>query len=152
MKNIIEGYGNEYLVPNRSGLDELAQEYSSREAGRELAKVRSLIKSMVEGRQGAECDYVDPCRREAAIGFVLDAFNGRVDTVMAKVKHDNYGRLLQQLQDAFHLVNHNGRAFSNARIKPRYFHVMVDQLKLAVAVHELKMIDQEKQHTVSELI
>ncbi len=152
MKNIIKGYGDEYLVPNQSVLDELAAEYDHKEAGQELAKIRTLIKSMVKGGQGAECDYVEAYRRETAIEFVLDAFNGKVDTIMAKVKHDNYGKLQQQLQDAFRLVNHNGRAFRNARITPRYFDVMVDQLKMAVAVQELIRIDQEEQRRIKDLI
>ena len=33
-------------------------------------------------------------RKTTAIEFVLDAFNGKVDTIMAKVKHDNYGKLI----------------------------------------------------------
>lgn len=48
MKNIIQGYGDEYLIPNQSVLDELAQEYDHKEAGRELAKIRTLIKSMIK--------------------------------------------------------------------------------------------------------
>lgn len=152
MKNIIKGYGDEYLVPNKGVLDELADEYDHKGAGQELAKIRTLIKSMIKNEEAAECDYVEPYRRATAIEFVLDAFNGKVDTIMAKVKHDNYGKLVQQLEDAFRLVNHNGKAFRNARIVPRYFDVMVDQLKMAVAVQELKRIDQEEQRRIKELI
>lgn len=150
MKNIIKGYGDEYLVPNRSVLDELAEEYEHKEAGQELAKIRTLIKSMIKTGEAADCDYVEPYRKATAIEFVLDAFNGKVDTVMAKVKHDNYGTLLQQLKDAFRLVNHNGKAFREARIAPRYYDAMLDQLKMAVAVQELKRIDMEEQREIRE--
>ncbi len=150
MKNIIKGYGDEYLIPNRSLLDELAADYDHKEAGQELAKIRALIKSMIKNEESAECDYVEPYRRATAIAFVLDAFNGKVDTIMAKVKHDNYGKLNQQLEDAFRVVNHNGKAFRNARIIPRYSEVITEELKWAVAVHEIKRIDQEEQRKIKE--
>lgn len=150
MKNIIKGYGDEYLIPNRSVLDELADEYDHKEAGQELAKIRNLIKSMIKNGEAAECDYSEPYRRTTAIEFVLDAFNGKVDTIMAKVKNDNYGKLKQQLEDAFRIVNHNGKAFRNARIEPRFFEVVIDQLKWAVAAQELKRIDQEEQRRIKE--
>ncbi|MFK5948590.1 MAG: DUF4041 domain-containing protein [Methylococcales bacterium] len=150
MKNIIKGYGDEYLVPNESVLDELAAEYDHKEAGQELAKIRTLIKSMVKNNEAADCDYVETHRKTTAIEFVLDAFNGKVDTIMSKVKHDNYGKLLQQLEDAFRIVNHNGKPFRDARILPRYYDVMVEELKMAVAVKELKRIDVEEQRRIKQ--
>ena len=152
MKNIIKGYGDEYLIPNRSVLDDLAMEYDHKEAGRELAKIRTLVKSMIKNRETADCDYVEPYRRSTAIAFVLDAFNGKVDTIMSKVKHDNYGVLLRQIEDAYRMVNIHGRAFRNARINSRYYDVVKEQLVMAVAVQELKRIDQEEQRRIKEQI
>lgn len=150
MKNIIKGYGDEYLIPNNSVLDELANEYSHKEAGQELTKIRTLIKSMIKNGEVADCDYVEVYRKTTAIDFAIDAFNGKVDTIMSKVKYDNYGKLLQQLEDAFRLVNHNGKAFRDARITARYYDVIVEQLKMAVAVQELKRIDQEEQKRIKQ--
>ena len=152
MKNIIKGYGDEYLIPNHSLLDDLAEEYNHKKAGQELAQIRAIIKSMIEQNKVAECDYVESYRKTTAIEFVLDAFNGKVDTVMAKVKHDNYGKLLQSLKDAFRLVNHNGKAFKNARITNRYFEVILEQLKLAVTVHEIKKQDLQEQREIRDAI
>lgn len=152
MKNIIQGYGDEYLIPNRSLLDELAQEYDHKEAGRELAQTRSLIKSMIKHGEAADCDYVEANRRKIAIEFVLDAFNGKVDTIMSKVRHDNYGKLRQQILDAYRIVNHNGQAFRNARMNERYLDMVVEQLEQAVIVHELKLIDREEQRRIKEQI
>jgi len=152
MKNIIKGYGDEYLVPNHSLLDDLAEEYNHKEAGQELIQVRNLIKSMIKNNEVADCDYVETYRKITAIEFVLDAFNGKVDTIMSKVKHDNYGKLLQSLNDAFRLVNHNGKAFRNARITRRYFDIILEQLKLAVTVHELKKQDIQEQREIREAI
>ena len=150
MKNIIMGYGDEYLIPNRSLLDELAEEYSHKDAGRDLAQIRMLIQSMIKSGEAADCDYAEANRRATAIDFVLDAFNGKVDTIMSKVRHDNYGKLLQELHDAFRLVNHNGRPFRNARIKQGYFDLILEQLKLSVTVQELKKQDLEEQRQIRE--
>ena len=148
MKNIIKGYGDEYLIPNESLLDELAADYDHKQAGRDLSKIRLQIKSMIKNNEAADCDYVDPHRKSRAIEFVLDAFNGKVDSIMSKVKHDNYGKLLQQLEDAFRLVNHNGIPFRNARITERYYEVMVQQLNAAVAVQTLRKQEQEEQRRI----
>jgi len=88
MKNIIKGYGDEYLIPNRSVLDDLAAEYDHKEAGQELMKIRTLLKSMIRNDEAADCEYVEAYRRSTAIEFALDAFNGKVDTIMSKVKYD----------------------------------------------------------------
>ena len=152
MKNVIEGYGDEYLIPNRSLLDELADEYDHKEAGQELTKIRAKIKAMIKNGEAADCDYKETYRRKTAIEFALDAFNGKVDTIMSKVKHDNYGKLLQELKDAKSLVQHNGQAFKDARIKELYFDAVKEQLDWAVKVQELKKIDQEEQRAVKEAI
>ena len=107
---------------------------------------------MIKNNEVAECDYVENHRKTTAIKFVLDAFNGKVDTIMSKVKHDNYGKLLQSLKDAFNLVNNNGKAFRNARITNRYFEVTLEQLRLAVTVHELKRQDLQEQREIRDAI
>ena len=152
MKNIIKGYGDEYLIPNESLLDELAEEYNHTAAGQDLANIRVLIKKMVKNNEVADCDYVEQHRKTTAIEFVIDAFNGKVDSIMSKVKHDNFGILNQKIKDAFRIVNHNGKPFRNARILARYFDAIIQQLKLSVTVHELKKKDQEEQRTIREAI
>lgn len=150
MKNIILGYGDEYLLPNRTVLDELAEEYDHEQAGRDLKNVREIIKGMLKRGEVANCDYAEKNRRSSAIHFATDAFNGKVATILAKAKHDNYGVLLQELKDAYSLVNHNGAAFRNVRIEPRYFDVIIEQLRLAISVQELKRKDMEEQRVIKE--
>ena len=152
MKNIIKGYGDEYLIPNESLLDELAEEYNHTDAGQELANIRTLIKTMIKNNEIADCDYVEQHRKTTAIEFVIDAFNGKIDSIMSKVKHDNFGILNQKINDAYRIVNHNGKPFRNARILSTYFDVIIQQLKLSVTVHELKKKDQEEQRAIREAI
>ena len=55
MRNIIEGYGDRYLVPTHSLLDELAAEYGYDAAGQSLASRAGTIgKRMIEARGGCK--------------------------------------------------------------------------------------------------
>lgn len=104
LKNVINGYGDQYLVPSYSLLDEIADEFGYTEAGVELKKARERTRLMITTRSAAMCDYVETIRSISAVNFVTDAFNGKVDTVLAGVKHDNFGTLAQQIKDAYALV------------------------------------------------
>jgi hypothetical protein len=152
IKNELQGYGDEYIVPSHSVLDEIADEFSFVEAGQRLKDARNLVRSMVKDGVAASCDYVETNRRETAIRFVVDAFNGKVDSILALVKHDNFGKLNQQIKDAFTLVNGNGEAFRNARITEEYLNARLDELKWAVLVNELKKRDLEEQRLIKERI
>ncbi|KMY66478.1 ATPase [Desulfocarbo indianensis] len=150
MKNIIDGYGDEYIIPSRSILDELAEDFDHKQAGQELKKARQYVKTMIKNGLAAECDYVEANRKTYAIHFVLDAFNGKVDTALAKVRHDNYGKLRQEILDAFDLVNHNGAAFRNARIRKQYLEARLDELRWAVATYKLLVEEREEQRRIQQ--
>jgi len=150
IRNIIEGYGNRYIIPGRSLLDELADVYGHTEAGKELKRAREHVKQMVIDGTAAQCDYVETNRSETAVTFVTDAFNGKVDSILSRVKRDNYGTLKQEIQDAFTVVNMNGRAFRNARITDQYLNARVDELKWASAAQEVRNQDQEEQRRIKE--
>ncbi|WP_323083071.1 DUF4041 domain-containing protein [Klebsiella quasipneumoniae] len=150
MKNKIEGYGDEWIVPNRSVLDELAENYEFTDAGRELQKARELTKSLIKTSKAASCDYVEPNRRNTAIKFVLDAFNGKVDSTLSKIKHNNYGKLSQEIKDAFQLVNYNGSAFRSAKITNIYLQARLNELKWGVAVNEIMLEEKEEQRRIKE--
>ncbi|HHA1952729.1 DUF4041 domain-containing protein [Enterobacter ludwigii] len=150
MKNKIEGYGDEWIVPNRSVLDEFAENYEFTDAGRELQKARELTKSLIKTSKAASCDYVEPNRRNTAIKFVLDAFNGKVDSTLSKIKHNNYGKLSQEIKDAFQLVNYNGSAFRSAKITDIFLQARLNELKWGVAVNEIMLEEKEEQRRIKE--
>ena len=133
MKNVIKGYGNEYLIPTYTLLDELAEDFGHKEAGENLKKLRQNNKLMIVSRQAGICDYMDESRRNTAIDFVIDAYNGKADSILSSVKKDNFGTLKQKMDDAFQLVNFNGQAFRNARISEVYHSARVEELKWAGA-------------------
>lgn len=152
MRNIINGYGHKYLIPNISILDDLAEEFSWAEAGERLKSARAFTRTLIVDRKAATCDYVDNDKHNTAIKFVTDAFNGKVDSALSKVKYDNYGTIKQQIEDAFNVVNYTGVAFRNARISEIYLNARLDELKWAVATNELKKIEQDEQRRIKELM
>lgn len=150
MKNVIKGYGNEYIVPSYTLLDDLAEEFSHKEAGENLKKLRQNNRLMITSRQAGICEYMDEFRRNIAIDFVIDAYNGKVETILNSVKKDNYGILKQKIDDAFQLVNFNGEAFRKARISVEYHEARLEELKWAVIAQELKWQEQEEQRQIRE--
>ena len=80
----------------------------------------------------------------------FDAFNGRVDAILSRTKHDNYGSLAQEIKDAFSLVNLNGLAFRDARILPAYLDARLAELKWATVVQELRRQEHEEQQRIRE--
>lgn len=152
MRNIIDGYGDRYVVPTSSAIDELAEQLGYTEAGALLKTARDTSRGMVKAGLAATCDYVEHNRRETAIAFVLDAFNGKTDSILAEVRADNVGTLQQRLKDAFTVVNHLGGAFRNARILPEYLAARLEELRWAVAAQELKAREREEQRALKERI
>ncbi|WP_083506409.1 DUF4041 domain-containing protein [Chryseobacterium aquaticum] len=152
MKNVIKGYGNEYLVPNYTLLDQLAEDFSHKEAGENLKKLRLNNKMMIVNRQAGICEYMDEQRKKTAVDFVIDAYNGKVDSILSTVKKDNYGILKQKIEDSFQLVNFNGKAFRNARISEIYHQARLEELKWAVVAQELRAMELEEQREIREQI
>ena len=152
MKNIIDGYGDKYIIPTFSLLDQLAEDYSHSKAGDELKGARENMRRMIKNDSAAKCVYVEANRKQTAVDFVLDAFNGKVDTILSSVKQDNYGTLEQKIKDAFVTVNHNGKAFRDARITDEYLKARLTELKLACTVQAIKERDKEEQRQIREKI
>lgn len=148
MRNKIEGYGDRYIIPSYNLLDELAETYGFTEAGRELKLARERSNLMVEQERAAVCDYVEQNRRQTAVRFVVDAFNGKVDSVLSRTKADNVGTLTQQIRDAFAFVNLNGQAFRNARITDEYLAARLDELKWGSTAVALRERDREEQRQI----
>ncbi len=150
MKNAIEGYGDEYIVPTYNLLDDLAEAFGFAEAGQKLKAARETSRNMIKLDRAASCDYAEYGRRETAIRFVIDAFNGKVDSILSRVKADNHGKLEQAIRDAFHLVNYNGAAFRNARITESYLAARLDELKWAATAQALRDQEREEQRQMRE--
>ena len=152
MKNTILGYGSDYLIPSRTLLDDLADTYGYSQASQDYKSIRSQIRNIIKNNQAATCDYTETSRRQTAINFITDAFNGKADTILTKAKSDNFGTLRQKLTDAFSIVNYNGKAFKNARITNEYFQLRLEELRLACLIAEIHRQDLEEQRRIRDQI
>ncbi len=152
MKNIIEGYGYEYLKPSHSLLDDLADDFSHKEAGQLLRVARDRSSVMISNGTAAKCEYVEANRRDTAIEFVIDAFNGKVDSILSRVKSDNAGKLSQEIRDAFTQINFQARAFRDARITEEYLEARLDELRWAAVAQQLKVEEQAEQRRIKDQI
>jgi hypothetical protein len=150
MRNIVEGYGDTYLQPAHSILDDLAEGYGHREAGEQLKQARKRTRAMVAKRRAALSDYADPERKHGAERFITDAFNGKVDSILSRTKHDNFGTLEQEIKDAFAVVNRDGQAFRRTQILPDFLNARLQELRWASVVHELRRQEQEEQRRIRE--
>lgn len=152
MQNVVKGYGDEYVVPTHTLLDDLAETFGHTEAGEQLTLVRSQIRQAVKEGRAATCDYVEENRRTTAVRFVIDAFNGKADSILTRVKQDNIGKLQQELRDAFALVNVNGQAFRNAQITDGYLALRLEELRWASILEVLRLEQREEQRRLRERI
>lgn len=150
MENAVEGYGERYMVSGATVLDELAEEYGFHNAGKKLGMARETIRLMEKNRTAATCGYEEGYKRDFAINFVLDAFNGKVSEILGKLKNNNYGTLRKQIRDAFALVNHNASALRDTRITREYLDARLNELKWAEAVRQLKIQERDEQKAIRE--
>ncbi|MEO6808052.1 MAG: DUF4041 domain-containing protein [Isosphaeraceae bacterium] len=152
MQNVVAGYADTYLVPASHVLDELAEEYGFHKAGDRLKIARERTRIMERSGTAATCNYPEGWKNEYAIRFVLGAFNGKVDSILARLKPANQGKLIQEIRDVYALANHNGEVFKNARIHEEYLDARLEELKWAVAVLRVKEKEREEQRAIREQI
>ncbi len=152
LQNRIEKYERLYLVPPAHILDELAEEFGFNRAGEKLKLARERTKLMQANGTAATCGYPEGWKKDHALKFVLSTFNGKVDTVLSRVRTGNQGKLIQEIKDAYALVNKDGEVYKNARIEEEYLDSRLDELRWAVAVQKLKEKIREEQRAIRERI
>src|SRR5262249_49158687 len=77
LKNRIEGYEGVYLVPPSHVLDEMASEFGYSNAGQKLKLARERTRLMRENGTAATCGYPDGWKKDHALKFVLNTFDGK---------------------------------------------------------------------------
>ncbi len=72
--------------------------------------------------------------------------------MLSRVRTNNQGKLIQEIKDAYALVNKDGEVYKNARIQEEYLDSRLEELKWAVAVQKLKEKTREEQRAIREQI
>lgn len=152
IKNQINGYNDQTVFGQTSHIDDLAEAYSFDEAGRELKVIRQVIQSMQRNNTAGECKYVELDRRQAAIAFAVDSFNGKVDAILSRLKTTNLAILAKQIEDAAAIVNQHGWPFREAKISPLYVEARISELKWLHQIYQLKELQREEQRRIREQI
>lgn len=152
LKNRIEKYEGVYVVPATHVLDELAEEFGFNNAGTRLKLARDRTRLMQSNGTAATCAYPDGWKKDHALKFVLGTFNGKVDTVLSRLKPNNQGKLIQEIKDAFAMVNLDGEVYKNARIHEEYLDARLEEVKWGVAVLKIKEKSREEQRAIREQI
>ena len=152
LENKIQGYNDEYLMPNQTLINDLIDGYDHLDAVNRLKSVRNEIKTSIKSGIVAECDYVEDYRRTTAIAFITNAFNGQADAILSRIRHDNVGKLIQEMKDSYLLINKSGQAFRNARITEKYLDLRLEELKLSSIIQEFKLREREEQREIREII
>ena len=152
LENKIQGYSDEYLLPNQAILEDLIDGYEYLDAAQRLKTIKFEIKIAIKQGVVAECDYVEDVRKTTAIAFITNAFNSKADVHVSRLRHDNVGKLIEALKEDYLLLNNYGVAFRNARINPSYLALRVEELKWAALVLEFKEREREEQREIREQI
>lgn len=152
LENKIKGYGDEYLIPNQTILNDLIEGYDHVDAVQHLKSIREKVKLAIKENRVAECDYVEDNRKNTAIAFITNAFNGKADAHLARVRHDNVGKIVEAVKEDYLLLNNYGQAFRNARITTDYLNLRLEEIKWAALVQEFKVREREEQREIREMI
>ena len=148
-ENKINGYGDEYLIPIESIIDELGNELANTEPAKQFKETSKKIRDAIKRGLAAKSQISNEETKERATEFVLDAFLGKVETSISKVKSDNFGKLKQELMDSFALVNLNGAAFKT-EITKSFLELHLDKLKWGSILQKIKGVQQEEQRLLRE--
>jgi hypothetical protein len=152
LQNHIDKYQDIYIVPEAHVLDELAGDFGFHDAGVRLKLARERTKFMRANETAATCGYPDGWKKEHALKFVLSTFDGKVDTILSRLKPGNQGKLIQEIKDAYALVNKDGEVYKNARIQEEYLDSRLEEVKWGVAVLKLKERARDEQRAIKEQI
>lgn len=150
LRNMIEGYGDRYVVPTAMYLDEIAERMAYAEPSKDLQALRQRLKAIVTGGNAGKSDYAEAGRNKIAVRLVVDAFNGRAVDILSQIKRDNVGTLEQKLKDAFSFVNEDGKPFGNAQITKEYLALKLEELRLAARLYQLDEQQKAEQRAIRE--
>lgn len=150
LKRLIEGYSNEFIIPEITILDELAEDYGYTEAAKSLKEIKGDARKMIRTQTAAVATAPMTIQKESAQRFILEAFNGKVEEAIQDIKNENYGVLSQQIKDCFRAINEDG-AVLGVHISKEYLDNRLAELKAGMIVYQIRLKDREEQQQLKEI-
>ena len=83
------------------------------------------------------------------IRLMARAFNGECDSIIPKVKYNNYHRIVDRMHSVYDAINKLGESQS-CEISPDYFNLKIDELMLVHEYQEKLQMEKEEQHRIRE--
>jgi hypothetical protein len=150
IRNTIDGYGTRYLVPSYSLMDDAAAELVGTDPPTKFRNARQRSKDMVES--GEAIDVPDSADERIRTGgrFLLDAFNGKADSIVNAARREDFGTLRQRMLDAFGLVNMHGESMQSGRISRQYMDSRLEEVRWACVLQEARLQSKEEQRQMRE--
>ena len=83
------------------------------------------------------------------IRLMARAFNGECDSIIPKVKYNNYHRIVDRMHSVYDAINKLGESQS-CEISPDYFNLKIDELMLVHEYQEKLQTEKEEQYRIRE--
>ena len=125
-----------------------------------IAEIRKNQKTMIRDKTAIVCTAewtVDGNRAKGRkmtnqyIRLMTRAFNGECDSIIPKVKYNNYHRIVDRMHSVYDAINKLGESQS-CEISPDYFDLKIDELTLVHEYQEKLQAEKEEQYRISEQI
>lgn len=149
LKQQIEGFGVDYLVTYNSLLDEMSDQLEGQPISEKIKHLRKDIKLKIKDGSAVVSSIKESSDRKRATHLVLDAFNCKVETSLAKLKSTNVGHIIAEINNSFDIVNMNAVGLQTY-IDKSYLKMRVDEAKFGSMLHELRERQKEEQRALRE--
>ena len=125
-----------------------------------LDELRTKQKSMIKEGTAIICTaewVVDGRRTEGRqmetkkIKLMARAFNGECDSIIPKVRYNNYFNIEKRIESAYKAINKLGEPF-HCHIEYNYLELKIDELRLVHEYEEKRQIEMEEQRRIREQI
>lgn len=145
IERVIDGYGDEYIIPHIQLVDELAENYSLEHAGNKLKECRAIMRAMIKQGTATKGNNLAQCK------MLLDYFSTKSEELIAKVKHENYGKLKEELKDVYAICHYYAQQSQLlASITDEFYALCQEELKWASIVHTMRIAEREEQREIRE--
>jgi hypothetical protein len=150
IRNTIDGYGTRYLIPTYSLMDDAAAELVGSDPATKFRNARERSREMVESSEAVELYGPAANQSGVAARFLLDAFNGKADSIVNAARREDFGTLRQRMLDAFGLVNMHADAMQGGRISRQYLDSRLEEVRWACVLQEYRLQAKEEQRQIRE--